>query len=152
MILDFCTQTNWNFWSNFRIMNIKIVDSWLREFLDTKASASQIANQLSLTSVSVERTEKVGDDTIYDIEVTTNRPDLMSVIGIAKEVGAVLPEQDISAKYIHPRIPNPLKAGISFPIEIVGNPKLVNRIMAVVLEVEIGQSPKQIKDRLELFC
>lgn len=131
-------------------MQIKIVDSWLREYLETKASANQIANQLSLTSVSVERTEKIGEDTIYDIEVTTNRVDLMSVMGIAKEASSALTEQGITAKYIHPRIPNPPRADISFPIEIVGNPKLVNRIMAVVLEVEIGQSPKQVKERLEL--
>ena len=69
-------------------MNIKIVDSWLREYLDTKATPEVIARELSLTSVSVERTEKVGDDHVYDIEVTTNRPDLMSVEGIAKEAAA----------------------------------------------------------------
>ena len=130
-------------------MTIKIVDSWLREFLDTEASANQIVNQLSLTSVSVERTEKAGDDTIYDIEVTTNRPDLMSVIGIAKEASAVLSEQGISARFLPKKLPKIPLANISFPIEIINNPKLINRIMAVVLEVEIGQSPKQIKDRLE---
>ncbi len=131
-------------------MNIRIVNSWLREFLDTKASPNQIANQLSLTSVSVERTEYSGTEHIYNIEITTNRVDLMSVMGIAKEASATLTEQGITAKYIHPRIPNPPKADISFPIKIVGNPKLVNRIMAVVLEVEIEKSPKLIKDRLEL--
>lgn len=131
-------------------MNVKIVDSWLREYLETKASANQIANQLSLTSVSVERTEKIGEDTIYDIEVTTNRVDLMSVMGIAKEASAALTEQGTTAKYIERKLTNIPTADISFPIEIVGNPKLVNRIMAVVLEVEIGQSPKQVKERLEL--
>ncbi len=130
-------------------MNIKILDSWLREYLDTKASAAEIARELSLTSVSIERTEKVGSDHVYDIEVTTNRPDLMSLEGIAKEAAAVLPEQGISAKFIPHKLPEVESANISFPIEIVNDPKLVNRIMAVVMEVEIGDSPKEIKDRLE---
>ena len=114
-------------------MQIKILDSWLREFLDTKASATEIARELSLTSVSVERTEKIGDDFVYDIEVTTNRPDLMSITGIAKEASAVLPEQGIPARFITPKLPNIPTANISFPIEIINDPKLVNRIMAVVL-------------------
>lgn len=130
-------------------MNIKIVDSWLREFLDTKATPKEIARKLSLTSVSVERTEKIGDDYVYDIEVTTNRPDLMSVQGIAREAAAVLPEQGISAKFIEPKLPQVFNAEISFPLDLQNDPKLVNRIMAVVMEVEIGESPKKIKDRLE---
>ncbi|MBI2621579.1 MAG: phenylalanine--tRNA ligase subunit beta [Candidatus Levybacteria bacterium] len=143
-------------------MQIKIVDSWLREFLETKASASEIARQLSLTSVSVGQTEparyasagvaggKAGDDYTYDIEVTTNRPDLMSVAGIAKEATASLSGNGIAAKYIPPKTPKVAEGDISFPIEIKNDPKLVNRIMAVVLEVNIGKSPKEIANRLEL--
>lgn len=130
-------------------MNIKIVDSWLREYLDTKASTRDIARELSLTSVSVERIERVNSEEVYDIEITTNRPDLMSVIGIAKETSVALFEQKTPAKYNPPKLPNTPQADISFPIEILNDSKLVNRIMAVVIEVEISDSPKYIKDRLE---
>jgi phenylalanyl-tRNA synthetase beta subunit len=79
-------------------MNIKIVDSWLREFLKTKEDNATIANELSLVSVSVERMEKVGTESIYDIEVTTNRPDLMSVKAIAREAALALNENGKQAK------------------------------------------------------
>lgn len=131
-------------------MNIKIIDSWLREYLETNAKPSEIAKELSLTSVSAERTEKIGEDYVYDIEVTTNRPDLMSVRGIAQEASAVLPEEGIAAKYIGKNPSAVPTADISFPLEIVDDPKLTNRIMAVIMEVEIGKSPKKIADRLEL--
>lgn len=131
-------------------MNIKIVDSWLREYLDTKASFEQIAKQLSLTSVSVEKIEKINDDFVYDIEVTTNRPDLMSVTGIAKEAAIALSQEGILAKFSKPKFKNIQTPQIKFPIEIKGDPRLVNRICAVVMEVEIGESPKKIKERLEL--
>ena len=127
-------------------MQIKIVDSWLREFLKTKTSPEAIARELSLKSVSVEKFEKTNDDFIYDIEITTNRPDLMSVKAIAKEAASVIDNarfEDIKTASI------PILKE-KFPIEITNDPKLVNRICAVVLEVEIGDSPKKIKDRLEM--
>lgn len=130
-------------------MNIRIVDSWLREFLETKAASYDIARELSLASVSVEKIEKIDGDEVYDIEVTTNRADLMSVRAIAREAGAVIPEE-IPAKFIDLKIPKAANGDISFPIEIINDPRLVNRIMAVVMEVEIGESPKEMRERLEL--
>ena len=126
-------------------MNIKILDSWLREYLKTKASADQIAEKLSLSSVSVERIEKIDNDFVYDIEVTTNRPDLMSVIGIAREAAAVIPDAEF--KYFEPK--PEIKPEENLPLEIINDPKLVNRIDAVVMEVKIGESSKKVKDRLE---
>lgn len=129
-------------------MNIKILDSWLRDYLKTKASAKEVSQALSLTSLSVEKLEKTGDDYIYEMEITTNRPDLFSVTGIAREAAAVLPRFGISAEFVKPQFEAPRVSG-SFPIEIKINPKLVNRVSAVVMEVKIGQSSELIKKRLE---
>ncbi|PIQ69842.1 hypothetical protein COV89_03670, partial [Candidatus Shapirobacteria bacterium CG11_big_fil_rev_8_21_14_0_20_40_12] len=79
-------------------MNIKISDSWLREFIDTKATSKQIADCLSLCSQSVEKIIPADNDFIYDIEITTNRPDCLSVYGIARELIAILPRFNIPAK------------------------------------------------------
>lgn len=129
-------------------MNIKILDSTLREYLKTKATPIEIAEKLSLTSVSVEKIEKINDDFVYEIEITTNRPDLFSVLGIASEAAAILPQFGIDAQYIPPKlINNQIKT--KFPIEIINNPKLVNRVLAVVMNVEIKDSPKEIKNVLE---
>lgn len=131
-------------------MNIKILDSWLREHLKTKASVKTIADLLSLTSVSVERVEKYGkDDFTYDIEVTTNRPDLMSVIGLAREASAALQQSDIRAELMPPKVFKPQKAKNKLPINIKNNPKLVGRIMAVIMSVDLDKSPQYVKDRLE---
>lgn len=131
-------------------MNIKILDSWLREYLKTKAPAKTIADFLSLTSVSVERLEKYAkSDFIYDIEVTTNRPDLMSIVGIAREAATVLPQFNNQAEFMPSQITKPQKAKDKLPINIKNNPKLVGRIMAVIMSVDLKQSPQYIKDRLE---
>lgn len=129
-------------------MNIKILDSWLREYLETKAKPSEIKEALSLTSASVERLEKAGNDFVYDIEVTTNRVDLMSVLGIAKEAQASLTQRGIPAKF-KPLTIKKFEGENQEKIDIKNNPKLVNRICAVILSVKIGKSPQLIKERLE---
>jgi phenylalanyl-tRNA synthetase beta chain len=65
---------------------MKILLSWLREFADVKTSADEIATLMGVRGFAVEGIEGVGDDSVIDFEVTGNRPDCMSVIGIAREV------------------------------------------------------------------
>lgn len=129
-------------------MNIKILDSWLRDYLKTKATSQKIAETLSETSVSVEKLEKIKDDYIYNIEVTTNRPDLMSVIGIARETSTVLKHNGIEAEFIPLKLQKPESPKTEL-IEVKNDPKLVNRICAIVMEVKIKNSPDYLKDRLE---
>jgi phenylalanyl-tRNA synthetase beta chain len=130
-------------------MNIQILDSWLREHLKTRATPANFAEKLSLTSVSVERIEKLGNDFLYDIEVTTNRPDLMSVIGIAREAAAVLPQHGIDAEFIPLKLAEPKLSNTDAPpLEIVNDETLTGRICAVIMDVEIGKSPKEIEERL----
>jgi len=132
-------------------MDVKILDSWLRDYLQTEAKPDEIAHALSLTSASIENIEPFHDDFIYHVEVTTNRPDMASIAGLAREAAAVLPRFEIPARFISPH-PNPSPArgeGKNQIINIQNNPKLVRRICAVILEVEIGQSPDFIKKRLE---
>lgn len=131
-------------------MNIKILDSWLREYLKTKATPQKIAEAMSLTSVSIERIEPYGKDFLYDIEITTNRADLMSVVGLAREAAAILPQFNIEASFVEPKLPK-IDALKTDPLHItIENDKtLVRRICAVILEVKQKESPKFIQDRLE---
>jgi phenylalanyl-tRNA synthetase beta chain len=131
-------------------MNIKILDSWLRDYIKTTATPQKIAEILSLTSVSVERLEKYKSDWVYDIEVTTNRPELMSVVSIAREAATVLPLSGITATFKEPKLDLP-KITIKNPppITFKNDPKLVHRICAVIMEVTLKDSPQVFKDRLE---
>lgn len=129
-------------------MNILIPNSWLSEYLQTNATPQQFADAMSLTSVSIERIEKVGDDFVYDIEVTTNRPDLMSIVGIAREASAVLPQQGFTAKFKPHTVDHTPTTSKSDMLTISSDPTLINRIMAVVLEIDLHASPEYISDRL----
>ena len=53
-------------------MDIKILDSHLREHLQTNATPMDIAKAMSLTSASIERVEPFGKDFLYSIEIPRN--------------------------------------------------------------------------------
>src|SRR4029453_12619620 len=88
---------------------MKILLSWLREFVDVPGTAEEIAATMSVRGFAVEgieilpdgdnegsrqgvlvdtkqRREGVPADAVLDFEITANRPDCMSVIGMAREV------------------------------------------------------------------
>lgn len=131
-------------------MNIQILDSWLRQHLKTRATAKEIAEKMSLSSISIERVHPwKHNDFQYDIEITTNRPDLASVIGLAREASAVLPQNGIQATFIPPHLPDPVIRAKTASIEIKNDPALVQRICAVIMEVTVKDSPKEMQNRLE---
>src|SRR5579862_3023865 len=68
---------------------MKLVVSWLRDFVDVDASAADIADTLGLRGFEVASVEPLGNgDAVIDFEVTANRPDCLSVLGLAREIAA----------------------------------------------------------------
>lgn len=129
-------------------MNIQILDRWLRDHIKTSAKPDDIAKYLSLSSVSVERVEKVNNDYLYDIEITTNRVDLMSAVGLARELSAVLLQNGFTAEFREPKA-NLKTSTTNEYIDVEFDKNLINRITAIVLEVSPGESPEFIKNRIE---
>ncbi len=68
---------------------MKVPYSWLQDFLDIKAAPDTIAQYLTMAGVEVSAIEHHEGDVIFDIEITSNRPDLLSVYGVARELAAV---------------------------------------------------------------
>lgn len=132
-------------------MNILVPDSWLREFLKTEATVSQIKDDLSLCGPSVERLNKVGNYTVYDIEITSNRVDMASVFGVAREAHAILPRFGIKTTLRLPNIPRSIAPEEkTLPLIIEDKNKLCNRLLAVVIDnVKLGSSPEWMRERLE---
>lgn len=130
-------------------MNILIPDKWLREHLQTKATKSDIQKYLSLSGPSVER---IYDDEVYDIEVTTNRVDSMSVRGIAREAATILKRAGFEAKLTpisFPEIKKHPSKNLPLP-EILYETEGVHRVLAVVMtDVKHLASPETMRQRLE---
>ncbi|HYM24861.1 MAG TPA: hypothetical protein VEU08_16710, partial [Vicinamibacterales bacterium] len=66
---------------------MRLVLSWLRDFVDIDAPAADLAATLDMRGFEVASIEELaGGDAVVDFEVTANRPDCLSVIGLAREV------------------------------------------------------------------
>lgn len=62
--------------------------SWLRAYVDVPETPEVLVEQLPMLGLGVESVERVGDDAVFDFEIASNRPDLLSLIGIAREMAA----------------------------------------------------------------
>ncbi|MDP2923840.1 MAG: phenylalanine--tRNA ligase subunit beta [Candidatus Omnitrophota bacterium] len=62
--------------------------NFIKELLKVDIPADKLASLLTMSGMEVEHFEKSGDDWIFDIEVTSNRYDWLSTIGIAREIAA----------------------------------------------------------------
>ena len=67
---------------------MKISLNWLSDYIEIEQSVEQIAEILSDSGLPCEGIEQLGDDTVIDVEVTSNRGDCLGYIGIARELAA----------------------------------------------------------------
>ncbi|MFA5047675.1 MAG: phenylalanine--tRNA ligase subunit beta [Patescibacteria group bacterium] len=85
-------------------------------------------------------------DFIFDMEVTSNRPDAMSIIGIAREAAAIM-----GGKFLyHEPKPNLTVSGDKLKLSVtVKEPKLCPRYQAIVMkDVKVAPSPLWMQQRL----
>ena len=133
-------------------MNILVSYNWLKDYVEIKDSPKKLARKLSLCGPSVERIIKKKDDYIFDTEITTNRPDVLSIIGFAREVSAITGRKLLIGK----NTPNTIyKGGMennkkSDILQIqVQDKKNCPRYMAIVLDnIKVESSPLWMQKRL----
>jgi len=132
-------------------MNITILDSWLRDYIDTNAAPLDIASALSLHSFGIEKiTPTPGGDTLYEVEITPNRSDAISVIGVARELLVVLPKHGFSCSWRKQPAINQEINSTKYSLKVdIRDPSLVPCFYAIVLDnVTIGPGPDNMAKRL----
>lgn len=125
-------------------MNILIPHQWLLEHLETPVEPEKLSDYLSLAGPSVETIKEIAGETVYDIEVTTNRVDAMSIRGIAREAKVILKQNKVEAELINSKLPDKnklqlIKPELKLP-QITNDPKLCPRIICLVLN-NVKQTP-----------
>ena len=69
---------------------MKLSLNWLKDYIDPKLSTDKLVERLTMAGLEVEAVESVAGDTVLEIEVTPNRPDCLSILGLAMEIGAIM--------------------------------------------------------------
>jgi phenylalanyl-tRNA synthetase beta chain len=68
---------------------MKVGYNWLKTYVDIDVAPEDLAKDLTMSGSEVESIESVGDEKVLTMEITSNRPDCLNVIGIAREVSAI---------------------------------------------------------------
>lgn len=135
---------------------MKVLVSWLREFVDVPGTPEAVAATMSVRGFAAESIEPFGDDdaavdavgdAVIDFEVTANRPDCMSILGIAREVATAygLPLR-AEGHAAHSARLRPAEIGdITVTIEA---PALGPRYVGAQADVVVGPSPAWMQARL----
>ena len=121
--------------------------NWLSDYVKLPADPAELARRLTLAGLAVETMEEKGDDVLFDIDVTTNRPDCMNHLGIAREI-AVLYGRPLKRPAGEPAESG--EAASSAARVRVEDPAGCPRYVARVIRgVKVGPSPDWLRRRLE---
>ncbi len=127
---------------------MKFTYSWLKEYCPINLKPDELASLLTGHGLKVESHQSLGNDTLFELEITANRPDLLGVIGIAREVAA-LTGQKLKLPQVKEK-PIKSKSTSGKGLVKVDSPEFCPGYLGRVIKgVRIGNSPKWLRERLE---
>lgn len=128
---------------------MRVSYNWLRDYVDINISAEKLAQVLTMAGLAVDSIEKKLDDSVLDIEITSNRPDWLSYIGIAREAAAITGKKlkIPPTRHCDPASLHSSQRRIMIKVE---DKKLCPRYTArIIRNVQVGVSPGWLKKRIE---
>lgn len=123
---------------------MKISLNWLKDYVSVGISAEKLSYKLTMAGLEVEKVDKVSGDTVFELEITPNRPDCLNMIGIAREVSAILNKTL--------KLPKAVKGGIprkKCSIRVLDKEGCSRYIGTVIKDVHPASSPLWLKKKLK---
>ncbi len=127
---------------------MKISLEWLCEYLPGALDAHAAADALTLSGLPTEHIDKVGDDWVLDVEVTSNRGDCLSHVGIARELSALL-NRPCKDSPLGPPRPQQSAGSVGVDVVIEAAHLCPQYTARVIRGVKVGPSPDWMRRRLE---
>lgn len=128
---------------------MKVSYHWLKDYCNHTLSVQELSEGLTNAGLVVDTTTPLGDDFCLDVEVTSNRPDCLGIMGIAREVAAL-----VNGTLLVPDVGYPAIAEYRENETSVVNeekdlcPRYTARIMK---DITIGPSPEWLQKRLQIL-
>jgi phenylalanyl-tRNA synthetase beta chain len=126
---------------------MKISPNWIHDYVDLRVDNATLAHDLTSIGIAAEGMSGTGDDTVFEMEIGTNRPDAMNHYGVAREAAAFY---NLALKPITPQLPKHSGiAGVSITIE---DSRFCPRFTARAIQhTKIQPSPANVAHRLSLL-
>ncbi len=127
---------------------MRAVLSWLREYVEIRESPKDLAHALTMAGIAVDAVEQHDGETVFELDITSNRPDAMNHLGIAREIAAIYGRELRPPKIDLTESAAPADAAAS--VEIVDSDLCPRYVGRVLKNVVIAPSPDWMRRRLEL--
>ena len=125
---------------------MKLSPAWLREFVDARVDDRRLAQDLTAVGIAVESISGEGKNTVFEMEIGTNRPDAMNHYGVAREASVIYKLALLALDSKLPAAPG----NSDFAIEIADQTGCARYTARVVRDVKIKPSPDAMAKRLLL--
>lgn len=126
-------------------MNVPL--TWLQDYVTPNLPLEALCERLTLAGLTVESLQERAGDTVLNLEVTPNRGDWLSVLGVAREVAALVDGAWHAPTVRFPEADDPTSAHLTVEIP---DPDLGPRYTGRLIRgVTVGPSPEWMHRRLE---
>jgi phenylalanyl-tRNA synthetase beta chain len=122
---------------------MKLSLKWLKDYVLFDLPTEKLANRLTLAGLEVEKIEQLQNDIVFELEITPNRPDCLNIIGLAREVSAIVGK---SLKYPPVKVSPKIKQ--KCPITIEDKDGCLRYVGSIVENIVVAPSPKWISERI----
>ena len=119
---------------------------WLKTYVSIRLTPAALAERLTMAGMEIASIRTEGSDSILEVEITPNRPDLLSHIGLAREIAALTGGK---LKLSHSALRTPRSARSPLRISVQdrrGCPRYTGRFFDAV---QVGVSPRWLREPLE---
>jgi phenylalanyl-tRNA synthetase beta chain len=127
---------------------MKLSAHWIRDFVDLASNDRELAEGLTSIGIAVEGISGQGADTVFEMEIGTNRPDAMNHYGVAREAAALY---GVEFKPLGPPAAEAVPSqNTDFEIAIEDATGCARYTAQILRGVKITKSPEKIGSRLAL--
>jgi phenylalanyl-tRNA synthetase beta chain len=128
---------------------MKISYDWLNDFVDFKGSGitpDTVSSIVTGLGFAVESTDEFGGDVVFDLDITTNRPDCLCHRGIAREIAVQL---NLELQELDFSQPSEKDRSIATSVDIEALEYCPRYVARVLTGIKVGPSPDWLRARLE---
>jgi phenylalanyl-tRNA synthetase beta chain len=123
----------------------------VKEFIELSVPPERLAERRTLGGLEINRLEQADGDWLFEAEVTPNRADCLSHLGLARETAAVLGRAFRFPRWLSREFQLPQAAKLGLPVPVtIEEAEGCRRYVGIVIEgVEARPSPPEMVKRLE---
>ncbi len=127
---------------------MKIPIGWLKDYIEVKDEQALIDSLTAIGHMQDGPPKEGALGNVYDLEIRQNRPDCLSIVGIAREAAAARGDK-LNKPHAKPQPLSEMSGGYTVTIK---DSSQCYRFNTLVLEnIKVGESPQFIKERLEAY-